>query len=230
MCAPLCQCVREDVSACAYLLSACTGKMREGVWKYEKTYRRRAGEVRADGDGIWGEPLISWGRGGIKNRQAFWWDVIWFLIDTRPSLIGLRCQRDGSQAQLSLDQMYADMSPTSSMTFLKMKAQCRRDLSCWTERETTEGLQKSTYQPDSTWHCLFSMTNCYFIKRCQEGIQPDQPCTIIINIRFIFDLSIIVSLKSMLLLGDREVIVRFVFFAHWQTQLLHSIKCFRTTQ
>lgn len=82
--------------------------------------------MRGDGDGIWGRVRLSrGGEGWIKNRRAFWWDVIWFLIDTRPSLIGPRRESDGSQAQLSLDQIYADVSPASSMTFLKMKAHTR---------------------------------------------------------------------------------------------------------
>lgn len=74
---------------------------------------------KGDGDEIWGVPWISRGQGGIKNRQGVWWDVIWFVIDTRPSLIGLCCEKDGSQAQLSLDQMCADVSPHHQWPFWK---------------------------------------------------------------------------------------------------------------
>lgn len=44
------------------------------------------------------------------------------MIDTRPSLIGLCCEKDGSQAQLSLDQMCADVSPHHQWPFWKWRA------------------------------------------------------------------------------------------------------------
>lgn len=123
------------------------------------------------------------GEGGIKNRRAFWWDVIWFLIDTRPSLIGLRRESDGSQAQLSLDQIYADVSLHHQWPFWKWRP-CYRKLSCWTEQEMTVGLQKSSYQPDSTCHNLFSMANRFFIKTGHKGIQQLLPGSLSQNIHF----------------------------------------------
>ena len=46
----------------------------------------------------------------------------------------------------------------------------------------TAGLQKSSYQPDSTCHNLFSTTYPFFIKKGHKGIQLLQPGTIIKNI------------------------------------------------
>lgn len=48
----------------------------------------------------------------------------------------------------------------------------------------TVGLQKSSYQPDSTCHNLFSTTYQFLIKRGHKGIQALHSAAIIINIHF----------------------------------------------
>lgn len=92
----------------------------------------RSWEVYADGGEIWGKVGLSWGDGGIKNWRVLWWDVIWFLIDAQPRLIGLRWESDGCRAGLSPHHVYND-GPSLVNDLCENDGRCYRNLACWTE-------------------------------------------------------------------------------------------------
>ncbi len=121
------------------------------------------------------------GEGVIKNRRAFWWDVIWFLIDTRPSLIGLCCESDGSQAQLSLDQIYADVSLHHQWPFWKWWPMLQKAVMLNRARDDS----RVTKIKLPTWyHCqnIFPIANQFIIKRDHSILKVIPASAIIQNI------------------------------------------------